>query len=214
MIKTLVLGQDGGGVRVPSSQSEPFEYDGASPLAAQLRDNGKSTQLRALMDEHFAFVWRSLRRLGVRDGQLDDAAQQVWIIVSRKEGELRLETARAFLFAIALRVASGARRTLRRRREVGAEVDEPVDQQPGPDELVDRKRSRAILDEILDTMPDDVRAVFVLFELDQMSMAEIADIVDAPMGTVASRLRRGRELFEHEMKRVRAREMFHTGGRR
>ncbi|MDF2692326.1 MAG: polymerase sigma factor RpoE [Labilithrix sp.] len=216
MIKTLVFGQERGGVRVPSSQSEPFESiaSAATPLAAQLRDNDKSAQLRALMAEHFAFVWRSLRRLGVRDGQLDDAAQQVWIIVSQMHTELRVETARALLFAVALRVASDARRTLRRRREVTAEVQEPVDEQPGPDELVDRKRSRAILDDILDTMSDDVRAVFVLFELDQMSMAEIANIVDAPMGTVASRLRRGRELFEQEMKRVRARETFHTGGRR
>lgn len=228
MIKTLAFGQDGGGVRAPSSQSDPFEVVAPvtpvtpvtrvapvpSRLAAQLRDNDKSTQLRALMDEHFAFVWRSLRRLGVRDAQLDDAAQQVWIIVSQKQAALRVETARAFIFAITLRVASVARRTLRRRREVGDEAQEPIDEQPGPDELVDRKRSRAILDEILDTMPEDIRAVFVLYELDQMSMAEISDMMDAPMGTVASRLRRGRELFEHEMKRVRARETFHTGGRR
>ncbi|WP_240488373.1 RNA polymerase sigma factor [Labilithrix luteola] len=181
---------------------------------AQLGENDTSVQLRALMDEHFAFVWRSLRRLGVREAQLDDAAQQVWIVVSQKQSELRVETARAFLFAIALRVASDARRTLRRRREVGSEAAEPMDERPGPDELVDRKRSRAILDDILDAMPDDVRAVFVLFELDQTSMAEIAGIVGAPLGTVASRLRRGREIFELEMKRVRARDSFHTGGAR
>jgi RNA polymerase sigma-70 factor (ECF subfamily) len=195
VIKTLVAGQDSAGVRV-------------RPVIEQTETDA---QLRGLIDRHFDFLWRSLRRLGVPDSQLDDAAQQVWITASQKRTEIRTETARAFLFAIALRVASDVRRTLRRRREVSEDDREHVDDRPGPDELVDRKRSREILDEILDTMPDDVRAVFVLYELDQLSMAEIAGIVAAPPGTVASRLRRGRELFEAEMKRIRAREAFCSG---
>ena len=63
-------------------------------------------------------------------------------------------------------------------------------------------------------MPEEVRAVFVLYELDQQNMAEIAGILGVPPGTVASRLRRGRELFESEMKRIRAREAFRPGGAR
>lgn len=179
-----------------------------------LEQAGNDAHLRELIDEHFAFVWRSLRRLGVPDAQLDDAAQQVWITVSQKGEEVREETARSFLFAIALRVASDVRRTLRRRREVHADDSESIDEGPGPEELVDRKRSRAILDEVLDAMPVEVRAVFVLYELDQLNMAEIAGILGVPPGTVASRLRRGRELFETEMKRIRARQAFRRGGTR
>lgn len=197
MIRTLVPGQDSRGVRVQS---------------VTLEQAGNDTHLRGLIEEHFDFVWRALRRLGVPDAQLDDAAQQVWITVSQKGEEVREETARSYLFAIALRVASDVRRTLRRRREVHADESESVDEAPGPDELVDRKRSRAILDEVLDAMPVEIRAVFVLYELDQLSMAEIAGIIGVPPGTVASRLRRGRELFESEMKRVRARQAFRRGG--
>jgi len=199
VIKALGPGQDSPGVRVQPVTIEQAEND---------------AQLRALIDLHFDFVWRSLRRLGVPDAQLDDAAQHVWITVSQKRQEVRSETARAFLFAIAVRVASGLRRSLRRRREVGEDNRDVIDERPGPEELIDRKRARVILDEILDAMPDEVRAVFVLYELDQFSTAEIAGMVGAPAGTVASRLRRGRELFEAEMKRVRAREAFRSGGAR
>lgn len=171
-------------------------------------------QLRALIELHFDFVWRSLRRLGVPDAQLDDAVQVVWITVSQKRQQIRPDTARSFLFAIALRVASGVRRAVRRRREVAEDPPESIDERPGPHEELERKRNRAILDEVLDAMPEEVRAVFVLYELDQQNMAEIAGILGVPPGTVASRLRRGRELFESEMKRIRARKAFRPGGAR
>src|SRR5262249_51812823 len=132
-------------------------------------------ELRALMATHFDFVWRSLRRLGVEDSALEDAAQKVWIIVSNK-GRVRHESARAYLFSIAVRVASGFRRSTRRGKLVSDDdaVEAATDHGELPDEQIDHARARAILDQILDAMDDDLRAVFVLFELEQMTSPEIA----------------------------------------
>jgi len=79
------------------------------------------------------------------------------------------------------------------------------DTAPHADELVERKRARALLDEALDSMEDDLRTVFVLFELEEMKTSEIADLLAIPVGTVASRLRRSRDEFQEIMKRLNAR---------
>jgi RNA polymerase sigma-70 factor (ECF subfamily) len=73
---------------------------------------------------------------------------------------------------------------------------DPIDDKPRPDELSDQTRARAVLDRVLVRMPEDMRVVFVLCEIEQMTAPEIARLLDLPVGTVASRLRRGRELFE------------------
>src|SRR5690242_17321725 len=81
-----------------------------------------ASRLRALQEEHFEFLWRSLRRLGVPEADVDDAVQQVFLVAARRE--ILPGSERSFLFATALRVASHARRTLRRRRESGEAVPE------------------------------------------------------------------------------------------
>lgn len=160
-----------------------------------------SAKLRALQEEHFEFLWRSLRRLGVPESDVDDAVQQVFLVAARRVIQPGAE--RAFLFSTALRVASHARRTLRRRRESGDAVPEQTDGTPSPEELLDQRRARALLDEVLEELPLDVRAVFILFELEEMTVVEIAAMVGIPTGTAASRLRRGRELFQQTVARLR-----------
>ena len=165
-----------------------------APVAGE---SGTKNRLRDLVDAQYDFVWRSLRRLGVANGDADDAAQQVFFTVSRKLSSIRPGSERSFLFQTCLRVAADNRRAKRRRREV-AEVEDdeqPVDHAPTVEDLLDLRRARQHLDRILDGMSMDLRAVFVLFELDQMTMAEIAEILDIPAGTVASRLRRARAEF-------------------
>ena len=119
---------------------------------------------------------------------------------------------RAFLMGTTVHVASHAKRTQRRRREV-PEADGPVieaaDSGLGPEEIVEQKRMRALLDEVLAAMPEDLRAALVLFELEELSMQEIGAALDLPMGTVASRLRRAREMFA----RLSERAMKTRGGR-
>jgi RNA polymerase sigma-70 factor, ECF subfamily len=163
-------------------------------------------RLRSLVDAHYDFVWRSLRRLGVHDADVDDAAQQVFVTTSRKLASVRRGCERSFLFQTALRVASDSRRTRRRRREVAEDelrgTDEVRDPAPPTDDLVDLRRARVQLDEILDDMPLDLRAVFVLFELDEATLAEISALLHVPVGTVASRLRRARLLFREAAARA------------
>lgn len=171
----------------PPEQSRPFVLD--------------SVKLRALQEEHFEFLWRSLRRLGVPEADVDDAVQQVFLVAARRVIQPGAE--RAFLFSTALRVASHARRTLRRRRESGDEIPEQTDMTPSAEELLDQRRARALLDEVLAELPIDLRAVFILFELEEMTVVEIATMMSIPTGTAASRLRRARELFHETVARLR-----------
>jgi len=175
---------------------------------AQAVQQPAGVSLATLFSTHYDFVWRSLRRLGVEGGSADDAAQEVFMVAAKKLDRILPGAERAFLFGTALRVASDARRARSRRRE-SAEGSEVIEAAwaggPSLDELVERKQARELLDLALDSMPLDVRAVFTLFELEGLTMAEIAACTDTPPGTVASRLRRGRDIFEAFLKRAHAR---------
>jgi RNA polymerase sigma-70 factor (ECF subfamily) len=138
---------------------------------------------------------------------VDDAAQHVFWIASQKLDSIAIGAERAFLFSTALRVAANARRAEARNREVLDEeaLDDCVDETPGADKLVEMKQERALLDRVLECMPDDLRVVFVLFMLEGVSVSAISELLGIPQGTVASRLRRAREAFHDIAKRVQAR---------
>jgi RNA polymerase sigma-70 factor (ECF subfamily) len=171
-------------------------------------------RLQAFLAEHHAFVWRALRRLGVPDCDVEDASQQVFLVAHRRLAEIVPESERSFLFQTALRVAADWRRARRRRCEkTGTDLADVPDVGADPEELVDQQRRRALLDRVLGAMPLDLRAVFVLFELEEMTMIEIATISDIPPGTVASRLRRARRVFQETVKRLTAGSGARPGGR-
>jgi RNA polymerase sigma-70 factor (ECF subfamily) len=153
--------------------------------------------MRALMQDHFDFVWRTLRRLGVPSAELDDAVQKVFLVVDRKLSLIDAGSEQSFVFQTALRVASDVRRTLRRRRELGeTALPDRVDTSPGPDDAFDRKQARVMLDAVLEEMSIELRIVFILFELEELSSIEIGKILGLPTGTVVSRLRRARATFQ------------------
>jgi RNA polymerase sigma-70 factor, ECF subfamily len=167
------------------------------------------------MTAHFDFVWRSLRRLGLSPADADDGAQEVFVVLSRKLSAIASQSEKRFLFATALRVASTRRRGLRRRREeprswLGEEEPESSRErsEPGPERLAELAHARRDLNEILDAMKLEQRAVFVLYELEEMTVPEIASLLDLPVGTVSSRLRGAREEFDLSLRRLRAREQF------
>ncbi len=188
------------------AQGLALDEDGGVAIAPLARVSASDeARLRALRREHFEFIWRSVRRLGVPEADADDAVQQVFIVAARKLSLITAGSERAFLFGTALRVAAHWRRTAMRRGTM-VEVDEQqADVAPSAEDLLEQRRARALLDEVLSALPLEVRAVFVLFELEELTLAEIATLLEIPSGTVASRLRRGRELFQAEVTRLKAR---------
>jgi RNA polymerase sigma-70 factor, ECF subfamily len=164
-------------------------------------------RLRSLVEPNFASLWRALRRFGVPASSLDDAVQQVLLVVAAKLDRIEVGRERAFLLGIAHGVSANFRRLHARRAEVAYE-DELVAAHPDPDPetLLELKHRRALLDEALDALSEDQRAVFVLFELEGCTMIEIAEALSLPMGTVASRLRRGRARFEEKVLELKRRD--------
>lgn len=157
----------------------------------------RAARLSTLAQEHFAYIWRLLRRLGLSDADADDAAQQAFLVASRRLDEIARGSERAFLYKAAVHTAYKHRRAQQRRRE--DELDELALQSPsdaGVEELIERHRAREILDAIVGTMSLDLRVVFVLYEIDGLRSGEIAEVLGIPLGTVASRLRRARADFE------------------
>jgi RNA polymerase sigma-70 factor (ECF subfamily) len=162
----------------------------------------------AVYDEHFDFVWRTARRLGVPERSVDDAVQDVFVVVYRRLGEFEgRSTVKTWLFGIARRVAHDHRRRAQRKeadRELPAEVADRG--APSPRDAAEAAEAARVLHAILDTMSDEQREVFVLAELEQMSAPEIAEAVGAKLNTVYSRLRLARAAFDKAIARRRARE--------
>jgi RNA polymerase sigma-70 factor (ECF subfamily) len=180
---------------------EPVQ--GSAPFRAS---SGRSPQVtkhsvEGLLAEHLDFVWRSLRRFGVREADVDDATQRVFLIANEKLACIESGRERAFLVGIAARIASHARRGYRRRDVAEQRMSTiPQAEVPDPEELTQRLEARELLDRVLDRMPVELRMVFVLFELEELSVDDIARSLGLPRGTAATRLRRSREVF-HECAR-------------
>jgi RNA polymerase sigma-70 factor (ECF subfamily) len=172
----------------------------------QGRELGPASNLRALFERHHASIWRLLRRLGVRDAQLDDAAQEVFWVAARKLDQIEPGKQHAFLYGVALRVAASE---VRRSASVPpsadiAELERLAAVEPTPEEQLEQRRARELLDSVLDALPIELRSVLVLFELEGLDVRSIAEIEGIPIGTVGSRLRRAREEFSAIARRVRA----------
>jgi len=177
------------------------------PPAAGARETvGQAdARARALVNDHFDFVWRLLRRLGVPEADADDAAQQVFIVGTRRLADIPVGNERTFLYGSALRVASNMRRNSARRERFIRSV--PVDSDESrrtPHDELERRQALAFLDQLLSALDDDQREVFVLSEIEELTAPQVASIVGAPIGTVASRLRRARQSFGEELKRLKA----------
>jgi RNA polymerase sigma-70 factor (ECF subfamily) len=180
----------------------------AVPAVAEQTHPERSADVRTLFQTHYAAVWRLLRRFGVPAAQLDDAAQEVFWVAARRFADIELGREKAFLYGVALRVASNELR----RAQANAEVTLPLtdlelvlgDVAPTPEESLEQRRALALLDRALGRLPLELRTVLVLFELEGLEVSKIAEIEGIPLGTASSRLRRAREEFAAIAKRLRA----------
>jgi RNA polymerase sigma-70 factor (ECF subfamily) len=160
----------------------------------------------SLYRAHFRYVWQTLRRLGVRDADTLDAAQDVFLVVHRRlaefEGRAKMTT---WLFRICMHVASDRRRAAPLRREAqGLDLATHADDSADASTRAEWRQDLALAEAILDELPDEQRVVFVLFEIEEQSGDDIAEVLGVPVGTVRSRLRLAREAFRRAVDRRQA----------
>jgi RNA polymerase sigma-70 factor, ECF subfamily len=176
-----------------------LEGDAAPPLTESVEQ---------VYHHHAEFVWACLQRFGIRDRDLDDALQEVFVVVHKRLGSFRGEARMStWLYSICLRVAQAHRRRGYVRRELSVDRfgDDAFHDSANPeDELAVRERRR-VLDAILDELDLEKRALLVMFEIDEVPCEEIAGILELPLGTVYSRLHGARKAFEKAVARFRAR---------
>jgi RNA polymerase sigma-70 factor (ECF subfamily) len=213
-----LLGAGSGGLRAPDASLEGSlpEVGSAGPTAPLQRagetcgetcaEPTPEIAMRRLFDAHYDAIWRLLRRLGVQASQLDDAAQEVFWVAARKLSEIGAGSENAFLYGVALRIASQEHR---RRKGAPRTVEVEAlavlrDLRPSPEEQLEQRRARALLDVVLEQMAPELRTVFVLCELEELEVREAAALEAIPLGTASSRLRRARDEFSSIAKRVRA----------
>jgi len=167
-----------------------------------------SYDFRQLYEEYFSYTWRTVRRLGVAERFVDDAVQDVFVVVHRRLADFEgRSTIKSWIFGIARRVAKDHRRRASRKDRAESLPESISDPQAAsPRENAAKAQALVVLNEILDGLDDDKREVFILAELEQMSIPQIAAAISINVNTVYSRLRAARRAFEQGVIRHQARE--------
>ncbi len=175
-------------------------------------------KFQAVYDAHVGFVWRSLRRLGVPESTLNDAVQDVFLVVHRRlpdfEPHAKITT---WLFRICLHTAKDYRQRAHVRREVqdDGQLDALADQTSDATLTLERQEDLALFEASLNKLDWDQRTVFMLFEIEKLTGDEIAEALDIPLGTVYSRLRLARQAFRRiVIQQARRRESISRAGNR
>jgi RNA polymerase sigma-70 factor, ECF subfamily len=150
----------------------------------------------ALYRAHVHFVWRSLRRLGVRDASLEDATQEVFLVVHRRFEDFRPgPTEKAWLFAIALRVASDQRRWVRRKGNLAPLREELIEGTSSPLEGAIKREASDLVTGFLEQLDEARRSAFILCELEQMTGSEASEALGISSNTYFSRVYSARKAF-------------------
>lgn len=172
---------------------------------------GEPVNPSRLYEDHFVFVWSCLRRLGVSAPELEDAAHDVFVAAHRHRGEFPEANPRSWLFGAVRRIAANHRRgAWRHRRRITAARD-VLPTTTSVDRDVDHADATQIVGRFLDGLAPRDREVFVLFELQELTAREVAEILGININTASARLRVARSAFERFAERVRAENPFDPG---
>lgn len=188
--------------------SEPH----APPRARRPPADAAVPSFEDVYDAHAEMVFRSLRRLGVAESSVDDAFQDVFVVVHRRLGEFEgKSTLKTWIFGVVLGVARNYRRSTRRRAPEGALAAEVDDDLPSPSARTPEGRAETAeavrtLHALLDELSEDKRQVFVMADLEEMTAPEIAAALSLNVNTVYARIRAARQAFEQAVARYRAKE--------
>ena len=169
-------------------------------------------EFRDIYEQYFDFVWRSARRLGVAPRGLDDAVQDVFLVVHRRLGDYSGRSSlKSWIFGITRRVARDHRRRVERKEgrlvaDGDAELAFADDHHESPRECAARGEAMEMLYRFLGQLEDAKREVFIMAELEQMTAPEIAEALDINLNTAYSRLRAARREFERAVERFQARD--------
>lgn len=162
--------------------------------------------LDALYTAELPYVYSFLHRLGARGSELEDLAHDVFVTALKRWDSFdATRPPRPWLLGIAFRLAQDFKRKSSTTREVlGEELERPTDER-GLEARIEQREARELIEEALESLSVERRAVFVMFELEGMSAADISEALGTPVPTTYSRLRVAREEFTAAVRRIQLR---------
>jgi len=158
--------------------------------------------------KYFDFVWTSARSLGVGPDTVDDVVQEAFIVINDRLHTLREPAAlRSWIYGIVRRTVLAQIRAQRTRDAYTQKYSEDSTQAHRlltPSDIADQSAQSKLLWSLLDRLDESKREIFVMAELAELTMPEIAQALDIPIGTASSRLRAARKAFELALARFNA----------
>ena len=193
-VRRLSLGPRAASTRLAEPSCTTLEL---SPDAGRVR-------LEGWFRDYFEMLWRLALRLGVPSALVDDVVQEAFITAERRASDIADGGARSFLIQTTIKLSANCRRRQSHQQQLLAPLALQAEPSPTAEDLLASKQLRQALDCLLEQLPVEQRQVFVLYELEGHSVPEIAELLELPLGTVASRLGRGRDKFAKALERFRA----------
>lgn len=167
--------------------------------------NVEHERLQSWFRDYFDLLWRLARRLGVPHALVDDVVQEAFITADRRAADISTGSERRFLVNTTIKLSANCRRRQSTRERCLDPLELHTEPPPDAEQLLADKQLRRALEQVLEELPGEQREVFALYEIEGFSVPEIADLLELPLGTVASRLGRGRNRFSKAVARLRAR---------